>query len=157
MNTEAVETSNLAPSWPWRFHMSLLNLSAPTPTPNLWLRFHIFSVRTFTQTSVWYLDLSMKGSFPIPSNSSLTNDPITDSILVRSKIRSRSALEPTQPPVKWVPVSFPGTKRPGRGVNHPSLSSSLWAFMGCSSANFTFSVRYRKDHKINSVCISIYI
>jgi hypothetical protein len=28
----------------------------------------------------------------------------------------RLALGPTQPPIQWVPVSFPGVKRPGRGV-----------------------------------------
>ena len=48
-------------------------------------------------------------------------------------------------------VSFPGLMRPGRGVNHPPQSSaevkeknytslSLWAFMACSRANFTFSI-----------------
>ena len=29
------------------------------------------------------------------------------------------ALEPTQPPMQWVPVFFPGIKRPERGVDHP--------------------------------------
>jgi hypothetical protein len=33
------------------------------------------------------------------------------------------ALGPTQPPVQWVP-SFPGVKRLGRGVDHPTLSSA---------------------------------
>jgi hypothetical protein len=32
---------------------------------------------------------------------------------------SRPALGPTQPPTHWV-ESFPGVKRPGRGVDHPS-------------------------------------
>ena len=32
--------------------------------------------------------------------------------------QSRPALGPTQPPVQWVP----GVKRPGRGVDHPTLS-----------------------------------
>ena len=33
---------------------------------------------------------------------------------------SRPFLGPTQPPVQW--VSFPGVKRPGRGVDHPPPS-----------------------------------
>jgi hypothetical protein len=32
---------------------------------------------------------------------------------------SRLALWPTQPPLEWVLVPFPGVKRPGRGDNHP--------------------------------------
>ena len=49
--------------------------------------------------------------------------------------------------------SFPGVKRPGRGVDHPPPSSTevkgrlkqyiyffLWAFVDCSSVNFTFNV-----------------
>jgi hypothetical protein len=48
--------------------------------------------------------------------------------------------------------SFPGIKRPGRGVNHPPPSSAeveerieiyiyslLWVFMACSRVNFTFT------------------
>jgi hypothetical protein len=37
---------------------------------------------------------------------------------------SRPALGPTQPPVQGHGVSFPGVKRPGRGVDHPPPSSS---------------------------------
>jgi hypothetical protein len=33
---------------------------------------------------------------------------------------SRPALEPTQPPVQWVP----GVKRPGRGADHPPPPSA---------------------------------
>jgi len=46
-------------------------------------------------------------------------------------------------------VSFPGAKRPGRGVDHPPLSSTevkervpllpLWVFVDCSRVNFTFT------------------
>jgi hypothetical protein len=36
---------------------------------------------------------------------------------------SRPALEPTQPPVQWVPGHSRGVKRPGRGVDHPPPSS----------------------------------
>jgi hypothetical protein len=52
--------------------------------------------------------------------------------------------------------SFPGVKRPGRGVDHPPQSSAegkervelystlpllpLWAFMACSRVNFTFTI-----------------
>ena len=32
---------------------------------------------------------------------------------------SRPALGPTQPPIQWVRGSFPGVKRPGRGLDHP--------------------------------------
>jgi hypothetical protein len=41
-----------------------------------------------------------------------------------SKPGGRPALGPTQLPIKWVPVSFPGVKRPGLGVDHPLLSSA---------------------------------
>jgi len=47
--------------------------------------------------------------------------------------------------------SFPGVKRPGRGIDHPPPSSAkvkervelylyspLWAFVACSGVNFTF-------------------
>ena len=37
---------------------------------------------------------------------------------------SRPALRPTQPPIQWVKGSFPGVKRPGRGVDHPPPSSA---------------------------------
>jgi hypothetical protein len=33
------------------------------------------------------------------------------------------ALGPTEPPIQWVPVLFPGSKWPGRGVSHPPTSS----------------------------------
>jgi hypothetical protein len=33
---------------------------------------------------------------------------------------SRLALGPTQPPIQWYQVSFPGVKRPGRSVDHPA-------------------------------------
>ena len=49
--------------------------------------------------------------------------------------------------------SFPGVKWPGRGVDHPPLSSAevkervelyldsrLWTFVACSRANFTFTL-----------------
>ena len=39
---------------------------------------------------------------------------------------SRAALGPTQPPVQWVPVSFPGVKRLGCDIDHPPhLASRL--------------------------------
>ena len=37
---------------------------------------------------------------------------------------SRPALEPTQPPITMGTGSFPGLKRPGRGVDHPPPSSA---------------------------------
>jgi hypothetical protein len=37
---------------------------------------------------------------------------------------SKSALEPTQSPSQWVSKFFPGIKRPGREVEHSSLSNS---------------------------------
>jgi hypothetical protein len=38
-------------------------------------------------------------------------------------LSSRPALRSTQPPIQWVTASFPGVKRPGRGVDHPLPSS----------------------------------
>jgi hypothetical protein len=37
---------------------------------------------------------------------------------------SSPALEPTQPPIQWIPCLYPGLKRLGRGVDHPSLSTA---------------------------------
>ena len=39
-------------------------------------------------------------------------------------LKSRPALGPTKPPIKWVTGHFPGAKRPGRGVNHPPPSGA---------------------------------
>ena len=68
-------------------------------------------------------------------------------------IHSRPSI-PTLGPGTMGTGSFPGVKRPGRGVNSCPLSSAevkervvihllrLWAFMACSRANFTFTVTY---------------
>ena len=37
---------------------------------------------------------------------------------------SISALEPTQPPIQWVPALLSGVKRPGRGVDNPPPPSA---------------------------------
>ena len=67
---------------------------------------------------------------------------------------SRPALGPSQPLVQWEKVSYPGIKRQGRGVDHtphlgPRLkkeqsctSTPLWAFVACSSVNFTFTFTF---------------
>jgi hypothetical protein len=60
----------------------------------------------------------------------------------------RPAPGPTQPPVQWVPVSFPGVKRLGRGADHSPPSKrrghergraipvpTLWAFGACFREN----------------------
>jgi hypothetical protein len=48
-------------------------------------------------------------------------------------------------------VSFPGIKRPGRGVDHPPRTIAevqetvvlpLWAVMVCFTVNFTFNSHY---------------
>ena len=64
---------------------------------------------------------------------------------------SRPATGPTQPPLQWILCLFLGVKQPGRGVDHPPLSSAkvkkeswavpvvcLWAFMTCSWVNFYY-------------------
>ena len=61
---------------------------------------------------------------------------------------SRPTLGPTRPPIQWVPGSFPGVKRPQRGVDHPPASKCrgwrksraihllpLWASVACSREN----------------------
>jgi len=61
---------------------------------------------------------------------------------------SRPALEPTQPPVQWVPSLSQGVKQRGRGVDHPPPFSAevkervqlylyspygpLWPVLGCT-------------------------
>ena len=37
---------------------------------------------------------------------------------------SRPAVGPTQSPILWVPGSFPGVKRPGRGVDNRNPSKA---------------------------------
>ena len=64
-------------------------------------------------------------------------------------------------------VSFAGVKRPGRGLNHPPLSSAevkerveLYlptppgAFMTCSRANFTFRCFFGSSYEY--VCITLF-
>ena len=58
----------------------------------------------------------------------------------------------SQPPVQQVPGLFPGVRRPGRGVGHPTSSSAdvkervelylyslLWTFKACSRVDFIFT------------------
>ena len=60
--------------------------------------------------------------------------------------------QPWSPPSllhNWYSVSFPGVKRPGRGVDHSTPSSAkvkeivlllpFWAYVTCSRVNFTFT------------------
>jgi hypothetical protein len=71
-------------------------------------------------------------------------------------------------------VSFPGVKRPGRGVDHPPQSSAevkervelylcspFWAFVACSKVNFTFtslhSYVFRKHIKHNLDVYVLYL
>ena len=64
---------------------------------------------------------------------------------------SRPALGPTQRPVQWVLISFPGLKRPERVFDHTPTSSAevkgrrelylyshLWARVACYRVTFTF-------------------
>ena len=58
---------------------------------------------------------------------------------------SRPALGPTQPPIQWVPGLPRGQKRPGRGDDHPPLSSvevegRVEAFVACFREKFTFTL-----------------
>jgi hypothetical protein len=48
---------------------------------------------------------------------------------------SRSAVDPTQPPIQWILGFFPVVKRPGRGVyqSPPSLEvKNLWNYASAS-------------------------
>ena len=73
---------------------------------------------------------------------------------------SRSALGPTHPPVQWVPGSFLGVKRPGRGVDHlPSSAEvkgrvewAIWAIVTCCGVKF-----YTHTHTYIYIYIYIYI
>jgi len=59
--------------------------------------------------------------------------------------------------------SFQGVKRPGRGVDHPPPSSAevkervdihlltLWAFVACSRAIFTFTFKAENEHNLTKV------
>ena len=48
-------------------------------------------------------------------------------------------------------------KRPGCGVDHPSQSSDIWAFMACSRVNFTFLFEYLKGTEQTTNYIARYI
>jgi hypothetical protein len=56
----------------------------------------------------------------------------------KGNVTSRPALEPTQPPIQWVPgaVSL-GVKRPGRKADHPPPSSAEVAKNGGAIAPFS--------------------
>ena len=66
----------------------------------------------------------------------------------------RPALGPTQSPVKWVPVSFPGVKRSVCGIDYPPhlaqrlkkeqryISTPPLGLHGLFKANFTFTYIY---------------
>jgi hypothetical protein len=71
---------------------------------------------------------------------------------------SRPALGPTQSPTQWVQGTFPGLKRPGRGIEHPPQFSAkvkervdthllpLWTFVACSQVNV-----YLRESCLNAV------
>ena len=63
---------------------------------------------------------------------------------------SRPTLGPIQSPVQWVLGLFPGIKRPGRGVDHPTPSAE--AFLACSRVNFTFYV-YDSDTAVHGLTV----
>jgi len=63
--------------------------------------------------------------------------------------------------------SFPGVKRPGRGVDHPPpstaevkeivelyLYSPFWAFVACSRVNFTFTFTFTLECAVLSWALS---
>ena len=71
---------------------------------------------------------------------------------------SRLALGPHPVTYTMGTGSFPGVKRPGRGVGHPPLialrlekeygytCNPLWTFVACSMVNFTFYLPLKKRH-----------
>jgi hypothetical protein len=69
---------------------------------------------------------------------------------------SRPALEPTQPPIQWVPGAFSlGLKRPGREDDHSPPSSAEvkneWSYTGTPPIHLHGVVFSQKEHRDNCI------
>jgi hypothetical protein len=64
---------------------------------------------------------------------------------------SRTALEPTQPPIQWEPGAFPGIKRPGREADHspPSNAEVKNAWSYTSTPQYVFMTWCLVKHRDN--------
>jgi hypothetical protein len=72
---------------------------------------------------------------------------------IESQLEGREFLHPSRPDLGPSNLSFPGVKRPGRGINHPLPCSTevkervdllLWVFMACYRVKFASLVKFVK-------------
>jgi hypothetical protein len=71
---------------------------------------------------------------------------------------SRTALEPTQPPIQWVPGALSlGVKRPEREADHSPTSSAevknAWSYPPLPSTSSWRGAQLEKKHRDNFTCI----
>jgi len=87
-----------------------------------------------------------------------------DLILVGARFSASVQTGPEAHPASYTmgKGSFPGVKRPGRGVDHLTLkkeysytSNPLWAFVACSRPNFSFTLEQPDGLRTSSLCLQL--